>query len=83
MNDSSHCDVENALEVGLFDYNYEGRSVTDFQLMFLLEPYNPDHMKECTRFGKVVSGEEILEQLSQKRMNERDNFTISIEFRQL
>lgn len=81
LSDSSRCDVKNLLDVGFFDYNYEGRSVADFQLMFLLEPYNPDHMRECTRFGKVVSGGDVLDQLSEKRMNERDNYTVSIEFR--
>jgi len=82
-NDSSEWDAKNALDVGFFDYNYEGRSVIDFQLMFLLKPFNPEHMRDCSLFGKIVGGKEVIEELTKMRKNERSEFTVSIEFQKL
>ena len=67
--------------MGFFDYKSEGSTVTDFQLMFLLGHFNPDHVKKCPLFGRIVGGEDVLRELSQKRMHERDGFTVSIELK--
>lgn len=75
--------AEIALEVGFIDYNSEGTSVTDFQLMFLLGHLHPDHMKKCPLFGRIVGGEDTFKKLSKKRMHEWDGFTVLIEFRKL
>lgn len=82
-NDSSEWDAENSLDVGFFDYNYEGRSVTDFQLMFLLKPFNPEHMRDCSLFGKIVGGKEVIGELTQMRKDERSGFTVSVEFQNI
>jgi len=69
-----------ALDVGFFDHNFEETEVNEFELIFLLEPFDPEHMRKCTLFGKIVGGKKVIEELSQNQASEKDGFTISLEF---
>jgi len=66
--------------VGFFDHNFEGNEVNEFELIFLLEPFDPEHMRKCTLFGKIVGGKKVIEELNQNQASEQDGCRISIEF---
>jgi len=70
-----------SLDVGIFDFSFKGKNVNEFRLIFLLEPCNPENVRDCILFGKIVGGsKEVIQELSLKDVADYGNFTLSVEF---
>ena len=83
MDDASSFASTEPWEVGFFRFDNRGKRVTSFELIFLLKSTeDEDHMpSESPYFGKVIGGNNVIETLSRKRLDDRDGFKVTIHFR--
>jgi len=76
-----NCDVKGAMDIGFFDYEFEGNTLTSFQLAFLLRDYDAQNLRSYRppRFGTIIGGEDVVRELSRTRRDERSGFSVTIE----
>lgn len=78
--DSSIYNVDDKLDVGFIDSSYDGNRINEFQLIFLIRPFNENRMKNCSLFGEIVEGSDVVDILSRKSPKERGGLNVSIQF---
>lgn len=77
VTDASEYDADEPLDVGLWSYKHVGMTMTQFDLVFLIDP-DRVQIRSSALFGRVAEGEAVIEALSRKRINQRDGFVVDI-----
>ena len=77
LNTASEYDADQSLEIGFLNYRHEGTTITDFDLIFIL---NSDkvNIPRSAYFGEIIEGEDAVGVLSRKRLNEREGLSVGI-----
>ncbi len=89
LQDSSGYHINDELDVGLSGYTYTTgtNDIIKFKLAFLVKPFdtvNASQMKvkSCPLLGQVIGGDNVLEELSKKRLSDRSGFKVLFKFQQ-
>lgn len=76
------------MNVKLVDRLQSGNVADYFQLVFVLDGthlWEKSHWPRKRSFdlGRIIGGRDVIETLSRTKLNERNDFTITIDYRQL